>query len=44
VFGDDTTNVKVIPFMIPTIGMQIIRVHKKPNKKANRKRKRLFIG
>lgn len=43
-FGDDATNVEVIPFMTPTTRMQIICVHKKPNKKANMKRRRLFIG
>jgi hypothetical protein len=31
-FGDDTTNVKVILFTTPTTSMQIIRVQKKPNK------------
>jgi hypothetical protein len=44
VFGDDVTNVKVIPFMTPTMCMQIIHVQKKPNKMANTKRRRLFIG
>ncbi len=42
--GDNVTKVEGIPFMTPTTCMQIICVHKKPNKKANMKRKRLFIG
>ncbi len=43
-FGDDTSNVKVILFMTLTTSMQIIHVQKKLNKKANKKGGGYIIG